>query len=222
MTIDTHLTFGCWPAASASTVTTRETHAMRNPFDVQAPTGSAVGAPRRIYNPVQQNSVTFVQTSAQTNGARTLMEIELAPGGGTTLHAHRLFAEQFEVLEGELQVQLGQTIQRLTVGQAATAAPKTWHCFSNPTQQPTRFLIELRPGHTGIEQGLQIVYGLASDGKTNSKGVPTNLYHLAVVLQLGDTQLPGVLRMLLPLVRMLMAQARRKGIEQELIARYCR
>ena len=66
------------------------------------------------------------------------------------------------------------------------------------------------------------MYGLASDGKTNANGVPTNLSHLAVVLGLGDTQLPGVLRVLLPVLRLVMARARRTGIEQELIARYCR
>lgn len=185
-------------------------------------TGATGGAPRRIYNPVQQDYVTFLETSAETNGRRTLIEIEVAPGGGTTPHYHRLFSERFEVLEGELEVQLGKSLQRLTVGQSATAEPKILHRFTNTTQQPTRFLIELLPGHTGIEQGLQIVYGLASDGKTNAKGVPTNLSHLAVVLELGDTQLPGMLRVLLPVLRLVMARARRTGIEQALIARYCR
>ena len=184
--------------------------------------GAAVGALRRIYNPVQQNSVTFLETSAQTNGARTLLELELAPGGSATAHYHRRFSERFEVRAGELHLQIGRTRRRLTVGQSATVEPHTLHAFSNPTEDPTRFLIELRPGHSGMEQGLQIVYGLASEGKTNAKGVPINLYHLAVVLGLGDTQLPGVLRVLLPVLRVLLARARRTGIEQALIARYCR
>jgi mannose-6-phosphate isomerase-like protein (cupin superfamily) len=196
---------------------------MRNEPDVHEQGGIAAGgAPRRIYNPVQQDYASFVQTSAHTNGARTLIEIELAPGGGTTPHYHRSFSERFEVLAGELEVQLGRTIQRLTVGESATADMRTLHCFANPTPQPTRFLIELRPGHTGFEQGLQIVYGLASEGKTNAKSVPTNPYHLAVVLELGDTQLPGMLRVLLPVLRLAAARARRKGIEQALIDRYCR
>ena len=195
---------------------------MRIQSDIHEHAGTARGAPHRIYNPVQQDYVTFLETSEQTHGARTLIEIEVAPGGGTTPHYHRLFSERFEVLDGELQVQLGQTIQRLTVGQSATAEPTILHRFTNTTPQPTRFLIELRPGHTGFEQGLQIVYGLASDGKTNAKGVPTNLSHLAVVLELGDTHLPGMLRVLLPVLRLVMARARRLGIEQELIARYCR
>ena len=190
--------------------------------DIHEHAGAERGAPHRIYNPAQQNSVSFLQTSAQTNGTRTLIEIEVAPGGGTIPHYHRLFSERFEVLDGELEVQLGTSIQRLTVGQSATAEPNILHRFTNTTQQPTRFLIELRPGHTGMEQGLQIVYGLASDGKTNANGVPTNLYHLAVVLGLGDTHLPGVLRVLLPVLRLVMARARRTGIEQELIRRYCR
>ena len=164
--------------------------------------GAAVGALRRIYNPVQQNSVTFLETSAQTNGARTLLELELAPGGSTTPHYHRRFSERFEVRDGELHLQIGRTRS----GGSRSASRQRLnriHCTHSRTQpqHPTRFLIELRPGHSGIEQGLQIVYGLASEGKTNAKGVPNNLYHLAVVLELGDTQLPGVLRVLLPVLR---------------------
>lgn len=196
---------------------------MRTEPDLQTPGGgAAVGAPLRIYNPVQQDYATFVETSAQTNGAHTRIEIELAPAGSNTPHYHQTFAERFEVLAGELTVQLGATTHRLTVGESVTAAPNTLHCFANPTQHPTRFLVELRPGSTGFEHFLQILYGLASDGKTNAKGVPTNPYHLAVLLELGETHVPGVLRMLLPVFRVLAARARRKGIDQELIRRYCR
>lgn len=179
-------------------------------------------APLRIYNPVQKDYATFWETSEQTNGVRTLAEIELAPGGGNTPHYHMAFSERFEVLEGELDVQLGQTIHRLRVGESATAEINTLHCFSNPTQQTTRFMVELRPGHTGFEQTLQIAYGLASDGKTNAKSLPTNLYHLAVLLELGGGKLPGLFGLLAPVFRALYKRAQKKGIEQELIDKYCR
>jgi hypothetical protein len=38
--------------------------------------------PRRIYNPIQKDYLTFLKTSAETNGAFTLVEVELAPKGG--------------------------------------------------------------------------------------------------------------------------------------------
>lgn len=177
--------------------------------------------PRRIYSPVQKDAATFLETSAATNGRRTLLEIELAPGGGNSLHYHTTFVERFEVLEGELHLQLGKTIQTLHPTQAAVVPINTLHRFFNPTNQMTRFLVEFQPGHTGMEQILQIVYGLAADGKTNQRGIPTNLYHLAVILTLGDTGITGPLGLLRPVFGLLAARARKLGIEQELIQRYC-
>jgi quercetin dioxygenase-like cupin family protein len=194
---------------------------MATQLDTQlAPDPHAV-APRRIYNPVQEDYATFLQTSAQTNGERTLIEIELAPGGGNLPHYHRAFAESFEVLEGELQLQLGKQKHFLKPRESATAPAGTLHCFSNPTTQQTRLLVELRPGHAGLEQALQIGYGLAADGKTNQASLPTNLYHLAVLFALGESIVPGVFALLTPVFRFLAARARKQGIEQELISTYC-
>jgi mannose-6-phosphate isomerase-like protein (cupin superfamily) len=64
-------------------------------------------APRHIYHPTQKDYATFLETSAQTGGKHTLIEIEVAPGGGTVPHYHLAYSERFEVLEGELEVHLG-------------------------------------------------------------------------------------------------------------------
>jgi mannose-6-phosphate isomerase-like protein (cupin superfamily) len=178
-------------------------------------------SPRRIYNPIIKDYATFLETSAATNGKRTLIEIELAPGGGNPLHYHKSFSERFEVLEGTLHVQVGKETFILQPTQSATASANTLHRFFNPTDQRTRFLVDIRPGHTGFEQSLQIAYGLAADGKTNAKSLPTNLYHLAVLFVLGEGMVPGVFALLMPVFRMLAARARKKGIEQELIRTYC-
>jgi mannose-6-phosphate isomerase-like protein (cupin superfamily) len=179
-------------------------------------------APRRIYNPAQKDYATFLETSASTNGKRTLLEVEVAPGGGNGLHYHTTYSERFEVLEGELGVQVGNKKMTLKPGESATVPINTLHRFYNVIDQPTRFLVELQPGSVGFEQGLQIAYGLATDGLTNKEGMPTNMYHLAVILELTETMVPGVFALVAPLFRYLAARARRKGIEQELIRKYCR
>jgi quercetin dioxygenase-like cupin family protein len=63
---------------------------------------------RIIYNPIQKDQVTFLKTSGDTNGAYTLVEVELADGGGVGLHYHKTYSETFDCIEGELQVQLGK------------------------------------------------------------------------------------------------------------------
>jgi quercetin dioxygenase-like cupin family protein len=179
-------------------------------------------APRRIYHPTQKDYATFLETSAQTGGKHSLLEIELAPGGGNVPHYHLTYSERFEVLEGELEVHVGTETHTLRPGDTKTAQINTLHNFKNSTDKTTRFLIELVPGHTGFEQSLQIVYGLAVDGKVNKQGLPTNIYHLALVFVMGEGRVPGVMSLVMPLFRFLAARARTKGIERELIEKYCR
>lgn len=176
---------------------------------------------RRFYNPIQRDAATFIETSTETRGVRSLIEIELAPNGKNVPHTHTLFSERFKVLEGTIQVQLGKEHHILKIGESITAPAGTVHCFSNPTNTPARFLVELQPGHTGFEQALQIMYGLAADGKTNRAGIPKNFYHLAVIYTLGESKVTGMLRLLLPIVNWVTARARAKGIERQLIDTYC-
>lgn len=184
--------------------------------------GARVGATqggepgRRYYHPVQKDYATFLKTSAETGGEYTLIEIEVAPGGGTPPHRHKIYAEHFEVLEGALEVTVGGASRTLRPGERATAPINTLHNFRNPTAETTRFLVELRPGSAGFEKAVKAGYGLAADGS------PNNLYHLAVLLEWSDIRLPGIFTVAEPLFRVLARRARRKGIDKELEARYCR
>lgn len=177
---------------------------------------------RQIYNPVQKDAAIFLQTSEETGGERTLIEIEAAPGGGTTPHYHKTYAEHFEVLRGALEVQLGKTTHTLRAGQKAVAQINTLHRWHNPTNEPVVFLVELRPGHSGFEKALTVAYGLAGDGLSNSNGLPKNLYHTALLFEWGEGRLPGLFALAEPLFRLLAERARRKGIDKKLEARYCR
>jgi mannose-6-phosphate isomerase-like protein (cupin superfamily) len=177
---------------------------------------------RRIYNPIQKDYATFLQTSEETCGEHTLIEIEVAPGGGTTPHYHLTYAEHFEMISGALEVMVGGETRTLTAGEKAVAPKNTLHNFHNANDETTTFLIELRPGSSGFEKALRVAYGLASDGLSNSKGLPKNLYHTALLFEWGEGRLPGVFAILEPLFRLLAKRARRKGIDRELEARYVR
>lgn len=177
---------------------------------------------RRIYNPIQKDYATFLQTSEETGGERTLIEIGVAPGGGTTPHYHLTYAEHFGVVEGSLEVMVGGETRTLTAGEKAVAPKNTLHNFHNATDETTTFLIELRPGSSGFEKALRVAYGLASDGLSNSKGLPKNLYHTALLFEWGEGRMPGLLGVLEPVFRLLAKRARRKGIDRELEDRYVR
>lgn len=182
---------------------------------------AATAANRGFYNPVQQDAATFLETSAETGGERTVIEIEVAPGGGNVLHRHGSYAEHFEVVSGRLLVEVGDGARALGPGDEATVPVDTLHCFRNETDEPVTFRVTLTPGQTGFERALMIGYGLAADGRCNDKSIPRNPYHLAVLKQWSDTRLPGPMGRLDPLFALLARRARAKGIDRELVARYC-
>ena len=51
--------------------------------------------------PAQRDAATFLETSEETGGERTLAELEAAPGGKVTPHYHLTYSERFKVLEGD-------------------------------------------------------------------------------------------------------------------------
>jgi quercetin dioxygenase-like cupin family protein len=177
---------------------------------------------RRYYHPLQKDLATFLKTSEETQGELTLIEIEVAPGGGNAPHYHKTYDEHFEVLKGTLEVRLGNDTHTLHAGQKAVAPKNTLHCFRNPTGEPATFLVELRPGSAGFEKALKAGYGLAADGRTRKDGTPKNIYQLAMLLEWSEIRLPGIMGLVEPLFRLLAKRARAKGIDGELEAKYCR
>jgi len=119
------------------------------------------GEERRYYHPVQKDYTTFLETSEETGGEHTLLEIELAPGGGNTPHYHKTHDEHFEVVEGTLEVLVGKETRVLRPGQKAVAPRNTLHKFRNPGEERARFLVELRPASAGFEKATKAGYGLA-------------------------------------------------------------
>ena len=178
---------------------------------------------RRYYHPIQKDYATFLKTSEETGGEFTLIEIEVAPGGGTPPHYHKTYDERFEVLDGTLEVLLGKDKHTLQPGQKAVAPRNTRHRFHNPSDTPTTFLVELRPGKTGFESAIKAGYGLAEDGRgRHTEGFVKNLYQLTVLLEWSEIRLSGVMGLIEPLLRLLAKRARNKGIDRELETQYCR
>ena len=175
---------------------------------------------RKIYNPIQKDQVIFLKTHEDTNGEYTLVEVELADGGGVGLHYHKTYSEKFDCIEGELQVRLGKKIQTLKPGDSATAAPTINHFFRNRSGKPCKFRVELRPASRGFEQSLQIGYGLANDGLTKPNGFPKDKLALAWLFDISESNLPGWMSLFEFILRSQARKARKKGIDGALISRY--
>ncbi|MCO4294774.1 cupin domain-containing protein [Solitalea sp. MAHUQ-68] len=177
---------------------------------------------RTIENPLIKDKVTFLETSAETDGKHTYVEVELSPGGGNDLHYHKAFSETFEVLEGELEVEADGEKIILKKGENFTVVENIMHRFFNPSDSnPVTFNVLLQPGHSGFENTLMVAYGLCRDGRTNKKGIPKSFYHLSLLMVWSDSNLPGIYQLIMPIMRWFAQKARKKGIEGLLLEEYC-
>jgi quercetin dioxygenase-like cupin family protein len=176
--------------------------------------------PRKIYNPVQKDYVTFIKTSDETNGECTLVEVELAPKGGVGLHYHKTYSEKFDCLDGELKVQLGKTIHSLLPGATATAHPNINHRFFNTSDKVCKFMVELQPASKGFERSLQIGYGLARDGVVKKNGFPKDKYALAWLFDISESNLPGWMSFFEGILRRQAKTALKRGLDKQLMEKY--
>ena len=133
-----------------------------------------------IHNPITGERITFLATSADTDGEAVVIETVVQPHGFVAAaHVHPGQSERFAVKSGKLGMKVGRKKHTLGPGEVLTVEPGTGHRFWNAGDRPVRFVCEIRPA-LQFESLLETMFALAADGKTNSKGMP-NLLRLAVI-----------------------------------------
>jgi thiamine-phosphate pyrophosphorylase len=75
-----------------------------------------------------------------------LAVVAIAPGEGVGPHVHRVHADVFYVLEGELDLRLGDGTVRVPPGSCVTAPPHLVHGFRNRSNGEVRYLNLHAPG----------------------------------------------------------------------------
>ena len=177
---------------------------------------------RTIVNPIFKDIVTFSQTSAESEGKITEIDITLMPGGNNPLHYHKTHSETFFAIDSEVGVGLKKGKKKiLKPGESYTVEPMALHYWFNPTDSEIKFKIEIKPGHEGFENSLRIIYGLAEDGLANKQGIPKSLRHKAIVACMADMNLPGFFTLIFPVLERIAKKAKNSGIEQKLVVKYC-
>ena len=144
-----------------------------------------------IENPVTGEVLVFHKTSRDTGGEYVLVETILRPGATVAAaHSHPYQSETFRVLEGRVGFKVGGKKVELAPGDGVTVLQRTAHKFWNASEGPARFTCEVRPA-LAFEQLIETMFGLAADGKTSKKGMPSPL-RLAVIARhhFDDVRLP--------------------------------
>ncbi len=99
--------------------------------------------------PVPGHKVTHKVVGADTDGAYSLLEVELV-GDGSPQHIHKAEDEALYVLEGEINVLMGERTIRATTGSFVFIPRGTIHAFSRVGQEPAKLLAIFSP--PGFEQ----------------------------------------------------------------------
>ena len=89
------------------------------------------------------------EDGTHTRGTLGLAEFEVPPRGQSAPppHLHHAHEEGFYILEGELEFQVGTDTIRAGQGAFVMVPMGIAHTFSNPTDQPARFLNIFTPPH---------------------------------------------------------------------------
>jgi len=94
-------------------------------------------------------SLTLLTTGKETHGAYAQLEGVITPGGGPPLHIHHHGDETFFLVEGSLEVRLGDATIVAQPGDYVRIPRGTAHTFRNVGERPVRMFVTLVPA--GLE-----------------------------------------------------------------------
>ncbi len=176
---------------------------------------------RTIHNPVSGEQATWVETSSENGGVRTVADFEVKAGGGVRMHQHTDHEERIEVVEGEIEVVMGGKTFTLRAGEHCLIPRGTPHTWRNPAgAAKLRFRGTMTPGHPGFERFLRVWFGLGRDGGLRRNGIPRRMGDMALLAEWDPSILAGVLRLVAPLFRWSARRAHATGRAKDLLQRY--
>jgi quercetin dioxygenase-like cupin family protein len=136
-----------------------------------------------IEHPVTGERVRLLETAAETNGERLLLEFHVRPHGFVSAeHVHPQQDERFEVLSGTMRYRIDGVEYQGGAGTVIHVPKGTPHIWWNAGEDELRMLVEFQPA-LQTQQFFESFFSLAQQGKTNGRtGMPSPL-QTAVIVQ---------------------------------------
>ena len=146
-----------------------------------------------IEDPITKQQITFLKTARDTEGELLRVEVRMAPGGFIPRHRHPLQQERVEVVSGTLRFRIRGRERSLESGETLVVNPGEAHDVHNESGEVAIFVVETRPA-LKTERGLEIIFGLAKEGKTNQNGRPKNVLQRGIIAYefMNEVALPGI------------------------------
>lgn len=109
-----------------------------------------------------------------TGGSLTVVHAIVPPGGGPPPHTHLHDDEAFFLIEGELDLTLGDESHRIGPGAFAFVPRGSLHAFKNATTAPVRMLFFTTPGGVDrvfTEAGAPLAPGAREPAPVNDEAI---------------------------------------------------
>jgi quercetin dioxygenase-like cupin family protein len=140
----------------------------------------------RFENPATRETGRIITGAGDTDGRYMQSETRVRPGGAVSVvHRHRECTERFEVLEGELTLQLDGQTRSLLAGERVTIAPGIAHHYANTSDEDVVFRFDVWPA-ARFEAMVVTLFALGTEGKTDAKGAPSPLQMAVILDEYGD------------------------------------
>lgn len=124
-----------------------------------------------VTDPTLRHRLSF--TLGERDGERVgRVEMWVDPGGGVPPHVHPALREDFEVLEGELQLLAGRRWQTATAGETVVVPAGTRHAYRNRSDATTHAIAWVSPPSDDLEGFLTDAAALGRAGKLTRSGIP--------------------------------------------------
>lgn len=149
--------------------------------------GSMARVGQTIENPVNGESITWIETAQSSSGDLLAFDLSLQPGAFVAApHRHVRQEESFQVSAGTIELEIAGSQRTLGPGETATVPIGVVHRWWNAGADEATVRVELRPA-LDTETFFEVFFGLNRDRRTNRKGMP-GLVQIAVTCRaLGDS-----------------------------------
>ena len=140
-----------------------------------------------ISHPVTGVRIAWRDVAGETIGVLLQADLYGLPQASpAAAHIHPHQEERFEVVRGTLKLNVGGGVQSLHAGDIAVVPKGTPHTWWNVGDDEAHIVADVRPA-LRTEMFFETLFGLATDGKTNSRGLP-NLLQLATIIREFDDE----------------------------------
>ena len=140
-----------------------------------------------IENPVTGERAVVRLGNEDTGEDRLVVDLYVKPSGAVAgEHVHPVTEESFTVLRGQVGFRIDGRESIAELNQPLHVPTGVAHDWWNAGDEEAHVIVELAPGAARFEEAIRNLFGLAQDGKTNSKGMPNFLQGALFAREFSD------------------------------------